>query len=61
MNFDIEVLVRLYWDGLKIINILTSVSYPSDGVSHFRGLVDNFLISRMHTTLFLACCSGCQC
>ena len=52
MNFDIEVLVRLYWDGLKIINIRTPVSYPSDGVSHFRGLVDNFLISRMHTTLF---------
>jgi glycosyltransferase involved in cell wall biosynthesis len=32
MNFDIEVLVRLYWDGLKIINIRTPVSYPSDGV-----------------------------
>jgi hypothetical protein len=52
MNFDIEVLVRLYWDGLEIINIHTPVSYPSDGVSHFRGLLDNFLISRMHTTLF---------
>ena len=30
-----------------------AVSYPSDGVSHFRGLLDNFLISRMHTTLFV--------
>ena len=29
-----------------------AVSYPSDGVSHFRGLLDNFLISRMPTTLF---------
>jgi glycosyltransferase involved in cell wall biosynthesis len=52
MNFDTEVLVRLYWDGLEIISIPTPVSYPSDGVSHFRGWLDNFLISRMHTTLF---------
>lgn len=52
MNFDIEVLVRLYWDGLEIINVATPVSYPSDGVSHFRGLLDNVLISRLHTALF---------
>jgi glycosyltransferase involved in cell wall biosynthesis len=52
MNFDIEVLVRLYWEGLEIINVPTPVSYPSDGVPHFRGVLDNFLISRMHTTLF---------
>jgi hypothetical protein len=52
MNFDIEVLVRLYWDGLEIINVHTPVSYPSDGVSHFRIVLDNFLISRMHTILF---------
>ena len=37
----------------EIIDIHTPVSYPSDGVSHFRGLLDNFLISRMHTTLIL--------
>jgi glycosyltransferase involved in cell wall biosynthesis len=52
MNFDTEVLVRLYWEGLAIINVPTPVSYPSDGISHFRGVLDNFLISRMHTTLF---------
>jgi glycosyltransferase involved in cell wall biosynthesis len=52
MNFDTEVLVRLYWDGLEIINVPTPVSYPSDGVSHFRMVLDNFLISRMHTILF---------
>jgi len=52
MNFDIEVLVRLYWDGLEIINVHTPVSYPSDGVSHFRLVLDNVLISRMHTILF---------
>ena len=52
MNFDTEVLVRLYWHGLEIISVPTPVSYPTDGVSHFRFLLDNFLISRMHTTLF---------
>ncbi|HEY7317745.1 MAG TPA: glycosyltransferase family 2 protein [Candidatus Binatia bacterium] len=52
MNFDIEVLVRLYWDGLEIINVDTPVSYPRDGVSHFRGVLDNFLISRTHSILF---------
>src|SRR4029077_9757842 len=35
-----------------------AVSYPSDGISHFRGLLDNFLISRMHTTLFFGMLRG---
>jgi glycosyltransferase involved in cell wall biosynthesis len=52
MNFDIEVLVRLYWAGLEIINLPTPVNYPADGVSHFRGWLDNYLISRLHATLF---------
>lgn len=52
MNFDTEILVRLYWDGLAVINLPTRVSYPIDGVSHFMGFRDNVLITRMHTTLF---------
>jgi glycosyltransferase involved in cell wall biosynthesis len=52
MSFDIEVLVRLYWDGLEIINVPTAVDYRGGGVSHFRGWLDNVLISRLHTTLF---------
>lgn len=52
MNFDTDILVRLHWDGLQVINQPTRVSYPSDGVSHFRGVLDNVLISRMHATLF---------
>jgi glycosyltransferase involved in cell wall biosynthesis len=52
MNFDTEVLVRLYWDGLEIINVPTPVNYPSDGVSHFRVVLDNFLIARTHVILF---------
>ncbi|MGV8894123.1 MAG: glycosyltransferase family 2 protein [Burkholderiaceae bacterium] len=52
MNFDPDILVRLYWDGLDVVNLPTRVTYPSDGVSHFRGWLDNVLITRMHTTLF---------
>jgi glycosyltransferase involved in cell wall biosynthesis len=52
MNFDTDILVRLFWDGLQVINLPTCVSYPSDGVSHFRVWRDNVLISWMHTVLF---------
>jgi glycosyltransferase involved in cell wall biosynthesis len=52
MNFDTDILVRLFWDGLRVINLPTRVSYPADGVSHFRVWRDNVLISWMHTVLF---------
>jgi len=52
MDFDIEILVRLHWRGLRIINLPTRVHYPSDGVSHFKVWLDNVLISRLHTVLF---------
>ena len=52
MNFDTDILVRLHWDGLPMINLGTPVGYPSDGVSHFRVWLDNVLITRMHTVLF---------
>jgi len=52
MEFDIEVLVHLVWRGVRIVNIATPVTYPSDGVSHFRVWRDNLRISWMHTRLF---------
>jgi glycosyltransferase involved in cell wall biosynthesis len=52
MNFDIEILVRLYWDGLEVRSLPTRVGYPEDGVSHFKAWTDNVLISRLHMTLF---------
>jgi glycosyltransferase involved in cell wall biosynthesis len=52
MDFDTEVLVRLYWDGVPILNVSTPVTYPADGISHFRSCLDNALLSRMHATLF---------
>lgn len=53
MDFDVEILVRLHWRGIGIVNQPTRVSYPTDGVSHFRVWLDNVLISRMHAKLFL--------
>lgn len=52
MNFDTDILVRLYWDGATVINLPTRVAYPTDGVSHFRVWRDNVLITVMHTKLF---------
>lgn len=52
MDFDSEVLVRLCWRGVPVVNLPTRVTYPADGVSHFRLWRDNLLIGRMHARLF---------
>jgi glycosyltransferase involved in cell wall biosynthesis len=52
MDFDTEIMVRLCWKGVRIITVPTRVSYPRDGVSHFRMWRDNVHITRMHTRLF---------
>ncbi|MCB5357670.1 glycosyltransferase family 2 protein [Vibrio lentus] len=52
MDFDIEILVRLYWEGCDIDFVETRVIYPENGVSHFDALWDNMKISWMHTRLF---------
>ena len=56
MDFDPEIAVRLVWAGLAVVNIPTRVRYISreqGGVSHFRMVRDNALISWMHTRLVL--------
>ncbi|EEB3144195.1 glycosyltransferase [Salmonella enterica subsp. enterica serovar Newport] len=52
MDFDTEVMVRLYWQGNTSYFIPTRVTYPLDGLSHFDALKDNLRISRMHIRLF---------
>lgn len=52
MDFDIEVLVRLFWRDVAIVNRPTRVIYPEDGLSHFRLWRDNLRISWLHTRLF---------
>jgi glycosyltransferase involved in cell wall biosynthesis len=55
MDFDIDIVVRLYWQGAEVINIPTAVTYPYDCISHFKLLRDNLMISKTHAGLFLAC------
>jgi len=52
MDYDIDIVVRLYWQGVDAINIPTAVRYPCDGVSHFRLWHDNVMISKTHARLF---------
>ncbi|RWR01605.1 acyltransferase [[Pantoea] beijingensis] len=52
MDFDTEVMVRLYWQGHTSYFVPTRVTYPRDGLSHFDALKDNVRISLMHTRLF---------
>ncbi|MDC5819050.1 glycosyltransferase family 2 protein [Vibrio europaeus] len=54
MDFDIEILVRMYWEGVDIDFVETRVIYPDGGISHFDALWDNVKISWMHTRLFFA-------
>ena len=51
VNFDTDIIVRLYWDDLDVVNQGTRVAYPSDGVSHFRVWHDNALITAMYTVI----------
>ena len=52
MDYDIEVMVRLFWQGTPLRFIPTQVRYPQGGVSHFNVWKDNWLISKMHSKLF---------
>jgi len=52
MDFDIEIMVRLYWRGVPVLFIPTKVIYPEQGQSHFRAFQDNVKISWLHTRLF---------
>lgn len=53
MDFDSDIIVRLHWRGVPVVNRPTRVTYPRDGISHFRLLRDNVRISAMHARLFL--------
>ena len=54
-DFDPEVAVRLFWRGVRPVNIETPVKYFSEGqgISQFRYLRDNVLLTWMHTRLMV--------
>ena len=51
MGFDTDILVRLLWQGLPLVNKDVRVSYPADGISNFRMVRDNIGISLTYTRL----------
>lgn len=55
-DFDPEAVVRLCWAGVRPLNLEAPVRYfraDEGGVSHFKYLRDNTLLTWMHTRLFL--------
>lgn len=55
-DFDPEAVVRLCWRGVIPVNLPAPVRYyrsDEGGVSHFRYLRDNLLLSWMHARLFI--------
>lgn len=54
-DFDVEAVVRLCWLGIRPLALPATVRYYSKaegGVSHFRYLRDNALLTWMHARLF---------
>lgn len=54
-DFDPEAVVRLCWAGVRPVNVDAPVRYlaaEEGGVSHFKYLRDNLLLSWMHLRLF---------
>ena len=54
MEFDIEILVSAVRQGIDVRWIDTYVRYEKGGVSHFKMLRDNALISLMHAKSFFS-------
>ncbi|HEV2109907.1 MAG TPA: glycosyltransferase family 2 protein, partial [Gammaproteobacteria bacterium] len=52
MDFDTDIMVRLYWAGTGSLFLPTRVRYPEDGISHFRMLRDNARMAWLHLRLF---------
>ncbi|HVS51602.1 MAG TPA: glycosyltransferase family 2 protein [Opitutaceae bacterium] len=55
-DFDTESVVRLFWAGVRPVNLAAPVRYftPAEGgVSHFRYLRDNIRLVAMHTRLIV--------
>ena len=55
-DFDTQLAVRLYWEGVRPLNLPTRVRYrtkESGGVSHFRYVRDNLLLTFAHASLLV--------
>ena len=53
MAFDTELIMRLHQEGVAVINAPVNVTYPADGVSHFRPWQDVSQIIVMQVEMLL--------
>jgi predicted LPLAT superfamily acyltransferase len=51
MTFDTEIVVRLHWAGVPVLNAPVQVTYPADGVSHFQPWADTLRLVGLHARL----------
>lgn len=54
MDFDTEIMVRLFWNAVPTLMTPVKVIYPKGNTSNFRLLQDNWLITKMHTRLVIS-------
>jgi len=54
MDFDTDILVRLFWQGVPVVDLPVCVRYPEGNTSNFDMLKDNWCITRMHTRLMVS-------
>ncbi len=52
MEFDTEIMVRLFWRGIDVIMLPVRVIYPPDNTSNFHVWRDNWRITKMHARFF---------
>ncbi|MBK8158053.1 MAG: glycosyltransferase family 2 protein [Rhodospirillaceae bacterium] len=52
MDFDTEIMVRLFWRDVRVVEYPVAVTYPPGNTSNFHLWRDNLLITAMHTRLF---------
>ncbi len=51
MAFDTEIIMRLHQAGVPVLNAPVKVTYPRDGVSHYRAWADTLGIIRMQLAM----------
>lgn len=51
MDFDPELVVRLYWEGIEVVSLPTAVRYPAGGLSHFDVVWDDLRLAWLYVRL----------
>jgi hypothetical protein len=53
MDFDTDIMVRLFWAGTPVVMRRVKVTYPPGNSSNFQLWADNWRITKMHTRLVI--------